>query len=94
MPNEAAVAVGEMIQSEGALADYTRAILLDPENAFAYVNRGLTLLQQGKIIQAEADFKRALALAPALKPDIDRFFQGRPPLTKTKNAPAAIGGVK
>ena len=68
---------------------YNQAILLDPENAFAYVNRGLTLLQQGNTTGAEADFKRALAFAPALRPGIEQFLLRATQPSKDKILPIA-----
>jgi Tfp pilus assembly protein PilF len=37
----------------------------------AYENRGLTLVLQGKDLDAERDFVRALAIKPAIKAELD-----------------------
>jgi tetratricopeptide (TPR) repeat protein len=50
---------------EAALADYDRAISLDPSDARAYNNRGNTYDALGKVEAALADFDRAVALDPA-----------------------------
>ena len=55
-----------------AIADYSEAIRIDPDNAFAYANRGLARLLEGKLSQAESDFQRCLALKPELKPSLER----------------------
>lgn len=50
----------------GALADYTRAIELDPELAEAYLNRGYAHDLLGNIPEAMDDYSQAIALAPDL----------------------------
>ena len=47
-----------------AIADYTKAIALDPNYAFAYNNRGLTYEKKGEIDRAIADYTKAIALDP------------------------------
>ena len=49
---------------EGALADYDRAIRLQPDLAAAYFGRGLVLSKQGKANAAVADLSKALELDP------------------------------
>jgi hypothetical protein len=49
-----------------ALAQFGRALALDPGNPRAYNNRGVVLLQLGQTAPARADFERALSLAPCL----------------------------
>ena len=41
-----------------ALADYAKAIELDPQDANAYNNRGLTYLKLGKPTEASTDFAK------------------------------------
>ncbi|MGD1701691.1 tetratricopeptide repeat protein [Dapis sp. BLCC M229] len=41
---------------EKAIADYDRAIQLDPEFVYAYLNRGLTYNDRGEYEKALADF--------------------------------------
>lgn len=48
----------------GALADYDRALRLDPRNAEAFVNRGALFFAEKQPDRAEADFKQALQLDP------------------------------
>jgi lipoprotein NlpI len=48
----------------GALADFTRAITLDPKNVNAYNNRGTEKQSAGDIAGALADFSRAIEINP------------------------------
>ena len=48
----------------GAIADYTRAITLDPKNVNAYNNRGTEKQSAGDIAGALADFSRAIEINP------------------------------
>ena len=48
--------------TQGAVADYTRAIRIKPRYPLAYANRGLTLLALGKDDEAAEDFERCLKL--------------------------------
>jgi Flp pilus assembly protein TadD len=50
-----------------AVADFDRALKLDPNRAATWAHRGLTLLMQGKDADAERDFTRCLELDPDLK---------------------------
>ena len=47
---------------EGALSDYDRAILLNPNNAEAYFKRGRAFLIDGNIDFAIADFDKSISL--------------------------------
>jgi tetratricopeptide (TPR) repeat protein len=47
-----------------ALADYDRAIEIDPRSAVAYLNRAALFLQMGDRARATADYRQALALPP------------------------------
>ena len=49
---------------DGALADYSRAIELSPQNATAYNNRGLAEITKGDLDGALADYDRALQISP------------------------------
>ncbi|HLM55699.1 MAG TPA: tetratricopeptide repeat protein [Pyrinomonadaceae bacterium] len=60
---------------EGALADYTRAITIDPRNASAYANRGVLRLQAGQTKLAEQDFDEAVKLDPSLKPSLGKYLE-------------------
>jgi tetratricopeptide (TPR) repeat protein len=48
----------------GALADYNRAIALNPQYATAYLNRALVREAQGDLKGAQADYDQAIALNP------------------------------
>jgi zinc protease len=50
----------------GALADFTRAIEVDPRFAAAYVNRSVCRLQQGDVDGAVADCTKAIELDPKI----------------------------
>ena len=47
-----------------AIADYNRALALEPNHRWAYVNRGNAYRRQQKYDKAIADYNRALALEP------------------------------
>ena len=47
-----------------ALADFTRAIELDPEDAWTIASRGETYRLMGRYDEALADFTRAIELDP------------------------------
>ena len=49
-------------QHEKALADYTRALQMQPNNSTAYHNRGNTLEKMGRLEAAMVDFSRAAEL--------------------------------
>jgi tetratricopeptide (TPR) repeat protein len=49
---------------DGAIADYSEAIRLDPYNADLYSDRGSALTAKGTVEAALADFDRAIALQP------------------------------
>ncbi len=49
---------------EPALADYERAIALDPGLVIAYNNRGQALVEKGDLKRAVADYTQALRLNP------------------------------
>ena len=52
---------------DGALADYTLAIAINPEHAESYLNRGVCRLLQFKDAEADQDFETCLKLKPDLK---------------------------
>jgi tetratricopeptide (TPR) repeat protein len=49
---------------DGAVADYNRAIDLNPKDAGAYMNRGFAKQANGDVDGAIADFDRAIDLDP------------------------------
>ncbi|BAZ01903.1 TPR repeat-containing protein [Tolypothrix tenuis PCC 7101] len=51
--------------SDRCLVDCTQAINLSPDNAEAYINRGLANYRQQDYLSAIADYQRAIALKPA-----------------------------
>src|SRR5262247_2482571 len=52
---------------DGALADFNRAIALDPRSAWAYFCRGSILAAMGRFDEAITDFDRAVELDPQLR---------------------------
>jgi regulator of sirC expression with transglutaminase-like and TPR domain len=56
---------------ERAIADFDRAISLQPQHAMAFGARGLARLQQGQEAAAQRDFEQCLSLAPHLKAALD-----------------------
>ncbi len=68
-PNhEVSTAKVENADLQSAIADFNRALQLDPENAKAYDNRGIAKLERGDLVGAIADFNRALQFDPKLAP--------------------------
>jgi tetratricopeptide (TPR) repeat protein len=57
----------------GAIADFTRAIELDPRDAEAWMNRGAARGRLGQLDEAIADMDRAIAL----RPDFALAYQNR-----------------
>jgi tetratricopeptide (TPR) repeat protein len=49
---------------DGAIADYGRAIALNPQDMFAFNNRGNTWRDKGDLARALADYTEALRLDP------------------------------
>lgn len=48
-----------------AISDYSRAIELEPNNSFAFYNRGITRERRGDLAGAVADFSVAIQLDPS-----------------------------
>ncbi len=57
-----AIQVGEY---ERAVEDYTQALQVDPQNSYAYYNRGITRDRSGDYEGAITDFTHAITLDPA-----------------------------
>ena len=53
-----------MKRYETVLASFNQTIALKPDSAEAYYNRGLHMLIQGDMTEAEGMFLKALALKP------------------------------
>ena len=51
---------------QGAIADYTRAIEINPQNVDAYYNRGLAKDDSGDYEGAIADYTKAIEINPEL----------------------------
>jgi tetratricopeptide (TPR) repeat protein len=51
-------------ESDEAIADYTRAIEIQPDFLDAYFGRGTVYLKQGKLDEAFADFNHTIELNP------------------------------
>ena len=60
---------------DGAIADFSRALELNPNIQVAYTNRGLALLLQGKDLEAQKDFEKLLTMTPGMKADLDGRIQ-------------------
>lgn len=58
-----------------AIVDYSMAIKLDPKFPDAYFYRGLTLLNQGKDMEAQKDFDKFLELAPDKKAFLEKWVE-------------------
>ena len=64
--NNRANAYGSMAAYDLAIADYDKAIAIEPTHAHGYLNRGSTHLEARHIELAIADFNRALQIDPGL----------------------------
>jgi tetratricopeptide (TPR) repeat protein len=62
--NERGIAKGVKGDIDGAIADYTRAIELDPRHTISYNNRGAEKLKKGDFDGAITDCNRAIELDP------------------------------
>ena len=60
----AGLAYGEMKMYDQAIADFSKAISIDPENAEAYNNKGLYLFEKGVADSSVFYFDKAIALKP------------------------------
>lgn len=60
----AGLAYGEMKMYDQAIADFTRAISIDPKNSEAYNNKGLYLFEKGVADSSLMYFDRAIELKP------------------------------
>jgi tetratricopeptide (TPR) repeat protein len=60
------VVLGELKRHEVAEAMLTGAIAMNPQTTLAFTKRGLSRLEQGKILLAQADFQQAKKLDPEL----------------------------
>jgi len=61
----------------GALADYSKAIAIDPSLAQAYANRAVIETLQNKKVEAANDFNKAFQLRPTLKAQYREFIEKR-----------------
>ena len=51
-------------QYQTAIADFDKAIQLDPDDAFAYISRGVSYAQLGQHATSVADFTTVILRAP------------------------------
>ena len=56
--------MSEMGPVNGALQDYTEAIRLEPDNADAFLNRGIARADKGDVDGALQDYTEAIRLKP------------------------------
>ena len=77
---------------DGAIEDLSMAIVLDPEESYAYVSRGDVYLKQGKKELAEADFKKVIEIedSPEKYSCVHYAYQG---LGQKDKAIAAIDSI-
>ena len=62
--NNRGIAYSDKGLYDQAIADYTKALELNPKDADAYYNRGLAFRKQGLYDQAIADYTKTLELNP------------------------------
>src|SRR5215207_870154 len=67
----AAILTGRRARLDRAIADYDRTLRLNPKNANAFYNRGITYRDKGDLDRALADFNAAIRLGPT---DPDGYF--------------------
>lgn len=76
---DACVQAGRLATEEGklgkAVQSYTKALEYNPRLAVGFLKRGEVYARRGDWAQAEADFKRALELDPALKGQVDKIME-------------------
>ena len=78
-----------------ALADWNKAIELDPANIPAHVNRGSLRLENRDIGGAIADFRKASELSPGFKNDLrQRLLSGSLPIGDTVIVVAERASIK
>jgi tetratricopeptide (TPR) repeat protein len=70
------------IHLDEAIADYDKAIAIDPNFAEAYGNRALCLLELRRDTEAEQDLKKCFALDESLRPVFDPLVKM---IKKTRN---------
>lgn len=76
-------AYGEMGEYGQAIADYGKAIELDPSHALAYYNRGVAYREKGEIPKAVSDLEKCIALSA--DPELTEAAQQA--LYEIKNSP-------
>jgi tetratricopeptide (TPR) repeat protein len=69
---------------EKAIADYTKAIELDPAYAVAYNNRGIVYHDQGELDKAIADVTKLIELDPAYARAYNNEEKAKADFTKAK----------
>ncbi len=62
------VAKWRLKQFDGAVADFTKAVSLNPDYALAYNNRGNVFMDLNRVEEAYRDFDKAIALSPGFGP--------------------------
>ena len=62
--NYSGVEKDELKDYKGAIAEYSKAIALNPKYAIAYYNRGISYNNKGKYDKAIHDYNVALSLNP------------------------------
>jgi len=73
-----------------AIADFTKAVTLDPEHAYAWANRGITYAHMKNAAAAKADLDRA----ESIDPRVEVIFHGRAVLAQAANdIPSAIAAL-
>jgi len=58
-----------------AIADFSRALEIDPSLAQSYGNRGLALLAKGHEAEAERDFEKCVRLDPRRKAELEQHIE-------------------
>ncbi len=64
----AGIEKGKRDDFKGAIADFTRAIEIDPQDALAYYNRGLSKYNLGNHQGSIADYNKAIQIDPQFAP--------------------------
>lgn len=65
----------EFVDAKASIADYSSVISLEPDNARAFLRRGLVYRELKNRVNSVADLKKAFALDPSLSREYSKFLK-------------------
>jgi tetratricopeptide (TPR) repeat protein len=93
--NSRGIVYGKMHENDRAIADFTKAMEMDPGYSPPYSNRGMALLTTGHNAEAAADLAKAVQLDPSAMASYVNLGQARAALGEYDEAVAALeSGLK